>query len=255
MKPKMSIGNQLKKARQRKQVTIKEAYQQTRIHPDIILALEEERFDRIPNPTYTRSFLKEYALYLKLNPRKILDLYGRVAGETETIGPGIDLPRDGIKVPKADMKKIIVRLRNVLPIIIIILALLLLFKAFTWTKAKISAIGTNRAKRVETVKPTSNIQPADKADADKISIPAGEQLQLSVTVNEDVWMQLKADGKIVFSDTLKKGSTETWKADKNFELWSGIPAAMTITLNRHRLGPLGRGVKKGIIIDREGIRK
>ena len=84
----MTIGNQLKKARQQKEVTLEEVYQRTRIHPNVLAALEEDNFDKILNPTYIQSFLKEYATYLGLNPKKLLDAS---VSNNETLCPSTPL--------------------------------------------------------------------------------------------------------------------------------------------------------------------
>ena len=57
----ISVGERLKKARENKSLTIDQIRKQTRIHSDVLIALEEGRCNEILDPTYVKSFLKKYA--------------------------------------------------------------------------------------------------------------------------------------------------------------------------------------------------
>ena len=152
-------------------------------------------------------------------------------------------------------------------------------KAATWIIRKASINMADRSKRIEAARIEREKQASKKREADAkkeaekkekermpvvqekpqavegVSIPATEKLKLSITVTDDVWIQLKADGKIISQSVLKKGSSVTWEADDDFVIWTGNAAAMQIDLNGNDLGSPGRGVMKDVIITREGIEK
>lgn len=66
-----SVGARLRNARLAKNVSIEEIYKKTKIHPNVLSALEEDRFSSL-NPVYLRSFLKQYAGFLGLNPQELV---------------------------------------------------------------------------------------------------------------------------------------------------------------------------------------
>jgi len=69
-------GNDLKKLRESKGVSIAEISAETRINPKFINFIESGKFDFQPD-TYIRSFLKEYARAIGENEKKILNDYDK----------------------------------------------------------------------------------------------------------------------------------------------------------------------------------
>jgi hypothetical protein len=87
----------------------------------------------------------------------------------------------------------------------------------------------------------------------KVSIPKNKTLVLTVRAKNKVWLQLKSDGEMIFQNILQAGSSEEWKADKEFILWTGKAEYLDLILNGNPLGSPGRGVIKNIMITREGM--
>jgi len=67
------IGSSLREARERRGVGLNQVEQHTAIRTRYIKALEDERFDVLPGPTYTRGFLRAYADYLGLDGQLFVD--------------------------------------------------------------------------------------------------------------------------------------------------------------------------------------
>jgi hypothetical protein len=74
-------------------------------------------------------------------------------------------------------------------------------------------------------------------------------------IKDDVWAEIKRDGNIIFTGTFKKGTVRNWQAEESFEIWTGNASMIELSLNGHDLGPVGKGIKRGVIVDRNGIRK
>jgi len=95
------FGETLRQARALKSVTLKEAEQSTRINRHHLAALEDESFDALPPLIYQRGIVRNYAVYLDLDPGRMLALFeethGTVAGSGASGGvmavPPIDMPR------------------------------------------------------------------------------------------------------------------------------------------------------------------
>jgi hypothetical protein len=69
------IGSSLREARVRQGLDFPELEQLTRIRPKYLRALEDERFDILPAPTYVRGFLRSYAGALGLDGQPFVDEY------------------------------------------------------------------------------------------------------------------------------------------------------------------------------------
>jgi len=69
----MSIGERLEEARKRRGVSIREASDATKIRGEYLTFMEDDTIEKIDLPKiYVRGFLKNYAVFLKLNPDQIL---------------------------------------------------------------------------------------------------------------------------------------------------------------------------------------
>jgi cytoskeleton protein RodZ len=78
------IGSSLREARMRRGLELSQVERDTRIRPRYLMALEEEQFDVLPGPAYTRGFLRTYADYLGLDAQRFIDEYNsRFAPQTE----------------------------------------------------------------------------------------------------------------------------------------------------------------------------
>ena len=66
-----TAANLLKKAREAKNLTIKEASLQTKISEKYLSLIENGEYEKLPSLTHAHGFLKNYAIYLGLNPDDI----------------------------------------------------------------------------------------------------------------------------------------------------------------------------------------
>ena len=69
------LGELLRKTREEKGLSLAQVEEATRIRSAYLQALEDEAYERLPAPVYARGFLKNYALYLGLDPQQVLASY------------------------------------------------------------------------------------------------------------------------------------------------------------------------------------
>ncbi len=93
------FGETLRQARAHKGVTLKEAEQSTRINRHHLAALEEENFGALPPLIYQRGIVRNYAVYLDLDPSKLLAMFEEAHGNVSRAGneaiagvPPLDMP-------------------------------------------------------------------------------------------------------------------------------------------------------------------
>ena len=94
------IGSTLRETRIRRKIDLTEIEQQTKIRVRYLRALENEEWDLLPGPTYTRSFIRTYALALGLDGERLADDFRRQEDERarELIGGREPQPRP-IRLP------------------------------------------------------------------------------------------------------------------------------------------------------------
>ena len=72
---KKTIGEVLRLARTNQGLTLEELHKKTEIQLEMLEAMEDDDFDQLPSPFYTRSFLRKYAWAVELDERIVLDAY------------------------------------------------------------------------------------------------------------------------------------------------------------------------------------
>lgn len=87
------IGERLEEARKRKNLSIREVAEATKIRGDYLIAMEDNSFEIPLPPIYIRGFLKNYARFLKLDPTRVLTDYdAHLLGRND---PGASSPASG----------------------------------------------------------------------------------------------------------------------------------------------------------------
>ncbi|MDP2944462.1 MAG: helix-turn-helix domain-containing protein [bacterium] len=80
-----TIGEKLRQARHNRQLNIEPIAKKLKIRAEYLMAMEDERFDKLPAGLYGKNFLKEYALFLGLKPKELFkDLDDKLFGEENT---------------------------------------------------------------------------------------------------------------------------------------------------------------------------
>ena len=77
------IGTTLRDARVRRDISLQQAEEDTKIRVKYIQAMENEDFDVLPAGTYVKGFLRTYAEYLDLDARLLIDEFNERFGTGE----------------------------------------------------------------------------------------------------------------------------------------------------------------------------
>ncbi|HET57000.1 MAG TPA: helix-turn-helix domain-containing protein [Deltaproteobacteria bacterium] len=73
----------LRELRESKEISFREIVKATRISPLMLEAIEGDDFSRLPEPVYTRAFIKAYARVLDIDPAPALEQYDAYSGVRE----------------------------------------------------------------------------------------------------------------------------------------------------------------------------
>jgi len=88
-----SLPERLEAARDRKGVDLNRAERDTKIRARYLSALERGDYRELPGSVYTKGFLRNYAIYLGLDPDDVLEQWRRERGEQSSPAPMIVPPR------------------------------------------------------------------------------------------------------------------------------------------------------------------
>ena len=91
--PTPSLPERLYAARERKGVDLYRAERDTKIRARYLGALERGDYKELPGAVYTKGFLRNYALYLGLDPDDVLEQWRRERGDIRDVAPVITVPR------------------------------------------------------------------------------------------------------------------------------------------------------------------
>ena len=263
---------ELKKIRLEKGITLEEAHKKTKIHLNILKAIEGDAVTGL-NPIYLKSFIKIYCKYLGVEP----DIYIPGSKEKQPVSSA-PLAKSGpsgneAKKPKPALSQgpqkapMSIPKVNLKVIAYAAAAILFLFGLFSLgrfissglrsrpaplKKAPLAAVPVKEKKAIAPPKVPVSAGIADKPLKSAIA----SEIRLSIFAREKCWIELKVDGKMVFRGRLEKGRSEAWKAKEKMELTLGDAGAVELQVNDQRFRNLGRKgqPRKNIIITKEGLR-
>ncbi len=240
-----SVGTKLKSARLQKGLSLEEVCKKTKIHLNILKAIEEDSLVNF-SPVYIKGFLKIYCKFLGVDPRDCVPDYKEPQTTTsyhsdlqEKSAPSFKIPSLRIK-PKA--------------VVAVIAILLFIIGVFNLGKF-ISSRPRHISKRTEA--PGITLFKAENrvSTAKLQNYPLAKTITLDMHAKDNCFIQVKSDGRVMFQNILKKGRSESWQAKDKIELSIGNAGAVELEVNGKRIPGLGRRGQalKNILITKEGL--
>ena len=227
------IGNTRREARVRRNLTLQQVEEDTKIRVKYVQAMENEDFDVMPGATYVKGFLRTYSAYLSVDPEVILDEYrSRGAKTTE-----VQEPFGGVSMLGAPPSH---RGRNTVVFVAVICLLVL---GVIWIlgrpsdappSTKPGALGIDSPSPSPSPSPSKSAKPPTTA-------PTVVKGELRITAPKgDSWLEVRRDGAtgtVLFSGTVTKGKTRVFVGDV---LWLrlGNPSAVRIRVEGRKIPPI-----------------
>jgi hypothetical protein len=208
------IGSSLRDARVRQGLDFPELEQLTRIRPKYLRALEDERFDILPAPTYIRGFLRSYANALGLDGQPFVDEYNSrfAVGEDDVVvvrARRVPPPRRGRQDRESRLA--------VLALVAIAVVTALVIAAW-----RFGGPDGDTVPRLAT-QPQATTKPASAAEKARLAVRA--------TLG-DSWMEVRtgsASGRLVYSGTLEQGQRKRFEG-RRLHLALAKPANVSVRL-------------------------
>jgi cytoskeleton protein RodZ len=224
------IGAQLRRERVGKGLAIDDISRDTRIAPRFLEAIETDDYSSLPGLVFTRNFVRQYALILKLDP---VPLLAELPKPDETTAPLPTAPLRPRSTYHRDRRRRLIRISSLW----LLLAGGAGGGAYMYLKHYWHAVP-----QTATVAPPPPAHAAPASVAPAVS-SAPSPVNVSLTAHQAAWVQVSADGKITFIGTLQPNETKEVSAAEQVKVLTGNAGALTISLNGkilESLGPVGQ---------------
>jgi cytoskeletal protein RodZ len=252
------IVAQLKQVRQEKSMRIEEVAAHTRIRPVLLQALEEERFEELPEAVYVKGFIRHYGDAVGLDGSALSQTFATAFSSPEPENH-YENHENNEKINKKSNFRIP---PLVIPYgILLAVASLGLFYVLT-PRPKTESVGVAQYSASDTKHKTSSQQssklssskqnsasaPKSKTILPVASTPtptaspttnANSNVEVTLALQDKSWLRVKVDGKTAFEGVLNKGDRKTWTAQKELAIRSGNAGAVLFSTNNQPPQPLG----------------
>ena len=212
------IGSSLREARLRQDLDFPELEERTKIRPKYLRALEDERFDLLPAPTYVKGFLRSYAEALGLDGQPFVDEYN----SRFTVGED-DAPLRARRVPPPTRVRG-PRESRIAAVALVAIAIATALVIAAW---KFGGPDGENVHGLQTGSPTTASTLRAKGTA-----------RLAVRANDgSSWMEVRetsSAGKLLYSGTLEDGQRKSFQG-KSLQLALAKPQNVLVRLNGNRV--------------------
>jgi cytoskeletal protein RodZ len=236
-----SFGENLRRERELRGVTLREIADTTKISMRFLQALEQDRLDVLPGGAFRRAFVREYARHLGLDTQRVLGDFSAAHGEEsgEPCAPRVVAPSRGTVVAAA---------------FALLLVPLLVAKAWRQRKPAAAVNAANSPSPAQASVARVYATPAATEPEDSEAVEH-DGLALTLSAQEACWVAVQADGHTVVNRVLNQGESETVQARGEIVLSVGNAGGITFSVDDRRGVPLGRSgeVRRNIVITRDSL--
>lgn len=223
-----SIGQELKRERELRGISLKEIADSTKINVRFLRALEEDRFDMLPEKFFTRGIIRTYAKYLGLDEQSALNTYlenQQIHKAQETADE--DKKSEMTKMPESPPKEKRISLLFALMVLIILALIVIMYIVFRKEKSPPPAPSQTQAVPEKTQEiPITELPIAQEEPEIK-----QEGLIIEIMVHQETWLEIFADQEMVDSGIKMPGDRLQFKALQEFLFHIGNAGGITFTIN------------------------
>ncbi len=229
-----SFGENLRRERELRGITLVELSNATRINRKYLVALEDDQFHQLPGGVFNRGFVRAIAGYMKLDEHHWIGEYARAAGEEAEVLARYSPPR-----PPAP-SSISRRVWSLVVLVAVFGAAAYLVHQVRMQRAAEAAARTTTGQPPTISPPPASAAPATTTrTAPREQSPAATELRLQIDTLKDAQVTVTVDGQPAFQGRMGPGETRTFRAGREIKLSTNNAAAVVLTLNGKTLAPLG----------------
>lgn len=237
-KTDLTFGEELRRERLIREVSLDEISSATKISIRLLNALESSDVKKLPAPVFTRGFIRAYSRHLGLDPDEMVNAY------LADVAP--DRDREGGGSKRRGLKSLFRGRRGTAGAIVVcvtgVLILLGLIARPERRSVPVTALHPRPVAPVsfKNVAVSPGPAPAIQDDAPPaVPSPAAAGVSMVLEFDQDSWTEVSADGAPVFSGLIRRGSRHQFEAREGFRLTLGNAGGVRITVDGRAMEPLG----------------
>jgi transcriptional regulator with XRE-family HTH domain len=245
-----SLGQELKRERELRGITLKEISASTKISQKFLKALEDDQPEILPGKFFIKGILRSYAMAIGLDGDYVLNKYYEEKTSQEQTARLAHKTKEG----RAAIQK-----RHLLPLLVAVIILgLIVFSIVFITRHQKAAPppaikpkgGTAQLYQAAPDPPRA-LQPAEP------EVKEFKDLALDLSFDQETWIQVYADGTPVIDGLKSAGERASVKSIREILINVGNAGGLSFDLNGRKGKPLGTPgeVIKNIRITLENSRK
>ncbi|HZQ70893.1 MAG TPA: RodZ domain-containing protein [Terriglobales bacterium] len=250
-----SFGEQLKREREKRSITLDDISVSTKISRRLLRALEEDHFEQLPGGIFNKGFIRAYAKYVGLDEDQIVADYLVASGEEQPAAaplPEAPARRDEPEVSREQEKAWTIPWGSLAMVLLLAALGLALWRERDRMRQAESA---SPPEPLPITTPSPATSPTTPASTPASSVPpAAQTFTILVEAREECWISLSSDGKDVFEGTLQAGETKKILAQRQAVVKAGNVGGIAISFNGSKVPIEGKpGQVKAFRFDENGV--
>ena len=240
-----SFGEELKRDRLLREVSLEEISAATKISTRLLTALEAGDLKRLPAPVFVRGFIRAYSLYLGLDPVEKINTYlAEVEPSAAPVPPPVSKRHRGsrfLRGPRSTAGTILGGVTTTL----LLLGLIARPEHRRDNVARVSRAAIVEPVSFKNVSPSNEPTPLIRDDAPEPAVDS-DGVALVLEFDEPSWVEVSADGDKVFGGLVAAGTSRRFQARSEFRVTLGNAGGVRVSIDGHpsaRLGAPGEVVR------------
>jgi len=235
-----SLGQDLKRERELRGISLKEISSSTKISMRFLQALEEDRLDILPGNFFIKAILRSYAKFIGLEEDYVLNRFYETSLELEQSQESKHIKRKTRPGITKNVKKLI----YFVALIIILLAFLFFLYYLFFLKKQTSP--TIEEPKDSTILQEENALPPSRTLPLAEFIPEEEILTIEISFLEETWLQVWADSVLKVDGLKQPGEIFIIEANEELLIHTGNAGGISYILKNKqgkKLGPSGSVIR------------
>ncbi len=238
--PALTFGEELRRERLIREVSLEEISGTTKISVRLLTALEKSDLAKLPAPVFTRGFIRAYSRHLGLDPDEMVNAY------LADLAP--EKSREATP-KKGGLRARFLRGRRAAAgtLVVSVTATLLLLGLIARPQQRSEPGRTSAGRPVAPVSfKNVAVSPAPLPATFIAEPPAAVEpstpvsgVSMLLEFDQDSWTEVSADGAPIFSGLIRRGTKRQFEAREGFRITLGNAGGVRVTVDGHALEPLG----------------
>jgi cytoskeleton protein RodZ len=252
-----SLGEDLKKAREERGVTLRNISEATHIGMRFLQAIESDTYDDLPGGIFNRSFVRKYAKHVGLDEEQVITRYDQqlaeMGGEPQKTSVSY---LDGFEERSSSG-------RFWLPALIFMVLCAGAYAAYQYSVTNREDVATQAtpvpvAPSPASTEGTATESPSPSPSPSPTATPELSELRLRIAAtNGDCWTRIKVDDQSPLEKIIRSGETADYVATQKLTIDLGNVIAVSAEINGRlmKLEPT-KGVQlKNVVINKENYQQ